>query len=86
VSALACRACGAACDPARSAICAACRAKGGRLAFCVACAQAHFCSADCRPNGCKAGLCTRLVVYGVVAERFGLVRGELLDFVTWLGR
>jgi len=27
-----------------------------------------------------------LVVYGVVAERFGLVRGELLDFVTWLGR
>lgn len=72
MSALACAACGAACDPARYAICAVCRAEGGRRAFCVACAQAHFCYADCRPKGCTAGLCTRLVVQGVVAERLGL--------------
>ena len=68
-----CGACGAMLEPARYAICAVCEQGGAPLRLCVACARGHFCTARCRTNGCKAGLCTKLVTNGTVARAFGAV-------------
>jgi len=73
VSEVRCASCGAALDPARYARCVACADFGRPWAFCVPCARTHLCTERCRTNGCRAGLCTKLVVDDVVADRFGVL-------------
>ncbi len=41
-------------------------------AFCVPCGQRHFCTPQCRLNGCHAGLCVREVQDGVLSATWGL--------------
>lgn len=43
-----------------------------RVALCLACGQAHFCTATCQRNGCIAGLCVRLVDGGRLSSAWGL--------------
>ncbi len=45
---------------------------GCRKAYCVPCGRRHFCTPSCVANGCRAGLCVRLVAGGVLSETWGL--------------
>ncbi len=63
-----CGACAKPLDPERHAVCGVC----GGLKLCVECARAHYCSPECRKGDCQAGLCTRLVLSGLIAKDFGV--------------
>lgn len=41
-------------------------------AFCLVCARQHVCRPDCLANGCRAGLCVRLVDDGKLLATWGL--------------
>ena len=45
---------------------------GCRVAFCFPCGRRHFCTPACPANGCRAGLCVRVVKDGTLSERWGL--------------
>ncbi|MDF3017623.1 MAG: hypothetical protein K0R44_2848 [Thermomicrobiales bacterium] len=45
---------------------------GCRKAYCLLCGRRHFCTPACPANGCRAGLCVRLVTGGVLSETWGL--------------
>lgn len=63
-----CAACSRPLDPERHAVCQVC---GGRR-LCLECARRHYCTPECAARGCHAGLCTKLVLAGVVAEEYGV--------------
>ena len=41
-------------------------------ALCVSCARTHFCTPRCPARGCHAGLCTKLVRDGALADEYGI--------------
>jgi hypothetical protein len=45
---------------------------GCRKAYRLSCGRRHFCTPACPANGCRAGLCVRLVAGGVLSETWGL--------------
>ena len=41
-------------------------------ALCLVCGRKHVCRPDCAANGCRAGLCVRLVEEGTLSDAWGL--------------
>lgn len=63
-----CGACGARLDRDRHAVCEVCDG----LRLCLDCAREHLCTEDCEARGCQRGLCTKLVVNGLLAGEYGV--------------
>lgn len=40
--------------------------------YCLACGAEHLCRPDCAVNGCRPGLCVKVVTHGVISPIWGV--------------